>query len=103
MYDDPDFKVNTWPFDLVKGEDGGEEYYKVRGMGGNVIFYDILSRGVNGDTITYTVRYFSDHLQLGSACVVQYVIEKTDSPYGVILRDIRKLESSEFEIFSAGM
>lgn len=103
VYDDPDFKVNTWPFDLVKGEDGGEEYYKVRGMGGNVIFYDILSRGVNGDTITYTVRYFSDHLQLGSACVVQYVIEKTDSPYGFILRDIRKLESSEFEIFSAGM
>ncbi len=95
VYADPDFEIDKWPFACFKGENGGDDYYKVRGIGGTVQFHDVISRDVNGNTVTYTVRYYSDHLQLGSARVVQYVIEKTDSVYGFRLVAVKELAHEE--------
>jgi len=97
------FEVDYWPFDYHEGENGEEPYYTVRGMGGVVEYYDLISRTENGKTVTYDVVYYAEPMKLIPAKTFRYTVEKTDSVYGFKLTGVEEIASTGLEIFSQGM
>ncbi len=98
VYNVPDFKVNTSY--LFVDESAGDLRYIIPGMGGTSISYDVIGRSKNNDTVTYTVRYYSDFYRIGSGRVVNFVIEKTDTEYGFKLVDIKEESRSSVGILA---
>ena len=98
-----EFEINYHCFDYHEGENGEEPYYTVRGMGGVVEYYDLISRTENGKTVTYDVVYYAEPMKLIPAKTFRYTVEKTDSVYGFKLTGVEEIASTRLEIFSQGM